>query len=67
MVVTLAPAVLPPLFNLVKSWIERKPSTPVKIKIKVGKKTAQIEYDPTQTSLEELDKLVKSLTKSIKK
>jgi hypothetical protein len=67
MAVTLAPAVIPPLFDLLKSWVERKPSTPVKIKVKVGKRTAQIEYDPTKTSPKELEALIKALGKSVKK
>jgi hypothetical protein len=67
MAVTLAPAVIPPLFDLLKSWVERKPSTPVKIRVKVGKRTAQIEYDPTRTSPKELEALIKSLSKSMKK
>jgi hypothetical protein len=67
MMVTLAPTVVPPLFELLKSWVERKPSTPVKIRIKVGNRTAQIEYDPTRTSAEDLEQLVKALNKSLKK
>jgi hypothetical protein len=67
MAVTLAPAVIPPLFDLLKSWVERKPSTPVKIRVKVGKRTAQIEYDPTRTSPKELEALIKALSKSVKK
>ena len=67
MAVTLAPAVIPPLFDLLKSWVDRKPSTPVKIKVKVGKRTAQIEYDPTRTSAKELEALIKALSKSVKK
>ena len=66
MAVTLAPTIIPPLFELLKSWVERKPSKPVKIKVRVGKRTAQIEYDPTKTSAKELDALVKTLGKSIK-
>lgn len=66
MAITLAPAIIPPLFDLLKSWVERKPSTPVKIKVKVGKRTAQIEYDPTKTSAKDLEALVKTLGKSIK-
>jgi hypothetical protein len=66
MAVTLAPAIIPPLFGLLKSWVERKPSTPVKVKVKIGKRTAQIEYDPTKTSAKDLDALVKTLGKSIK-
>ena len=67
MAVTLAPAIVPPLFDLLKSWVERKPSTPVKIKVRVGKRTAQIEYDPTSTSPKELEALIKALNKSVKK
>ena len=66
MAITLAPAIIPPLFELLKSWVDRKPSTPVKIKVRVGKRTAQIEYDPTKTSAKELEALVKTLSKSIK-
>jgi hypothetical protein len=66
MAVTLAPTLIPPLFELLKSWVERKPSTPVKIKVRVGKRTAQIEYDPTKTSPKELEALVKTLGKSMK-
>lgn len=68
MAVTLAPVIIPPLFDLLKSWINRQPSTPVKIKVKVGKnRTVQIEYDPTKTSAEDLESLIKTLGKSIKK
>jgi hypothetical protein len=67
MAVTLAPTIVPPLFELLKSWVERKPSTPVKIKVRVGRKTAQIEYDPTRTSAKDLDDIVKALSKSIKR
>ena len=66
MAVTLAPTIIPPLFDLLKSWVDRKPSTPVKIKVKVGKRMAQIEYDPTKTSAKELQALVKTLGKSLK-
>ena len=67
MIVALAPTIIPPLFELLKSWVERKPSTPVKIKVKVGKRTAQIEYDPTKTSAEELEGLVRSLGRTVNK
>ena len=67
MAVTLAPAIIPPLFDLLKSWVERKPSTPVKVRVRVGKKTAQIEYDPTRTSAKDLEQIIKTLNKSVKK
>ena len=67
MAVTLAPAIVPPLFDLLKSWVERKPSTPVKIRVKVGRRTAQIEYDPTKMSAKDVEALIKALNKSVKK
>jgi hypothetical protein len=67
MAVTLAPAIVPPLFDLLKSWVERKPSTPVKVRVRVGKRIAQIEYDPTKTSAKDLEALIKALHKSVKK
>ena len=67
MAVTLAPVIVPPLFDLLKSWVDRKPSTPVKVKVKVGRRTAQIEYDPTKTSAKDLEALIKILGKSAKK
>lgn len=68
MAVALAPIVIPPLFEILKSWINRHPSVPVKIKVRVGKnRTAQIEYDPTKTSAQELEALIKTLGRSIKR
>ena len=67
MAITLAPTIIPPLFDLLRSWVERKPSTPVKVRVKVGKRTAQIEYDPTKTSAKDLEALIKTLNKSINK
>ncbi len=67
MAISLAPSIIPPLFELLKSWVERKPSTPVKVTVKVGRKTAQIEYDPTKTSAKDLDVLIKTLHRSLKK
>jgi hypothetical protein len=67
MMVTLAPAIIPPLFDLLKSWVERKSSTPVKVRVRIGKRTAQIEYDPTKTSAKDLEELIKTLNNSVKK
>lgn len=64
--VTLAPTLVGPLFELLKSWVERKPSTPVKVRVRVGKRTAQIEYDPTRTSAKDLEALIKTLNKTVK-
>lgn len=67
LVVSLAPVIVPPLFGVLKSWIERKPSVPVKIKVKRRSTTAELEYDPTKTSAEDLNTLIKSLSTTIKK
>jgi hypothetical protein len=64
--VTLAPSLVPPLFDLLKSWVERKPSTPVKITVKSGRKSTQIEYDPTRTSASDVEELVKALKQFMK-
>ena len=64
--VTLAPTLVPSLFDLLKSWVERKPSTPVKITVKSGRKSTQIEYDPASTSPREVEELVKALSQSMK-
>ncbi len=66
MTVTLAPVIVPPLFALLKAWVERKPSVPVKVRVKVGRRTAQIEYDPTKVSTEDLQALIKSLSKPVR-
>ena len=63
MAVTLAPTIVPPLFELIRSWVDRRPSTPIKVKVKVGKKTAEVEYDPTKMSAKDLDALIKTLNK----
>ena len=64
--VTLAPSLVPPLFELLKSWVERKPSTPVKITVKAGRRSTQIEYDPAHTSAKDVEELVKALQRSMK-
>src|SRR5512144_2853620 len=66
MAISLAPSIVPPLFELLKSWVERKPSTPVKVTVKVGRKTAQIEYDPIRTTAKDLEAIMKALNKSVK-
>lgn len=65
--VTLAPTLIPPLFDLLKSWTQRRPTTPVKIRVKVGKtRTAQIEYDPSTTTPEQLEAILKALGRPLR-
>jgi hypothetical protein len=47
--------------------LERKPSTPVSVKVKDGKRTNQIEYDPTSTSAKDSEALIWALSKSVRK
>ena len=47
--------------------LERKPSTPVRLKVKAGKRATQSEYDPTSTSAKDPEALIKALSKSVKK
>ena len=66
--VELTPTAVPLLFEVLRLWLERKSSTPVKINIRVGKRvTHQIEYDPAKTSAKELESLVRVLKKSLRK
>lgn len=62
--VTLAPIVITPVFDLLKAWIQRQPSVPVKIRVRIGKKVSEVEYDPTKTSADDLNKLLKTLEKT---
>jgi len=63
---TLAPVIIPPLFELLKTWVARQP-TPIKIRVKVGRRSTEVEYDPATISQKELEKLIESLTGSLKR
>jgi hypothetical protein len=65
--VTLAPVVVPPLVELIKSWVERKPSVPVKVTVKSGNKSATVAWDPTKTRAEDVDTILKTLGKTLAK
>ena len=66
LLVTLGPSLVEPLFNLLKSWTVRRKAVPVKLKLKVGRKTADLEYDPSTTTPEEINKLVKGLERTLR-
>lgn len=63
--VTLAPIIIPPLFDLLRTWVTQKESTPVKLMIMLGDGKS-IEYSPDMSPVE-LEKLVKSIQSSNKK
>ncbi len=66
LLVTLAPSLVEPLFGLIKSWTARRKAVPVKLKLKVGRKTADLEYDPTTTTAAELNVLIKGLERTLR-
>jgi hypothetical protein len=66
LMVTLAPTLVGPLFELLKSWTARRKAVPVKLKLKVGRKTADLEYDPTTTSAAQLNALIRGLEKTLR-
>lgn len=63
--VTLGPTVLPPLLELLKSWIARRHSTPVKIRLQIGGNRAYFEYDPAKMTAKELQQMISALEKSL--
>ncbi|MBI5082215.1 MAG: hypothetical protein HZC38_21140 [Chloroflexi bacterium] len=67
MIVTLAPTLIPQVVALIKGWTERRPITPVKIKVVVGKKNVEAEFDPLTTSSAEIEKLVAKIVKTLDK
>jgi hypothetical protein len=64
--ITLAPIIIPPLFDLLKKWIEQRPSTPVTLRIAFGE-DRYIDYDPTHVSAAELEKIVRDYQSSSRK
>jgi hypothetical protein len=63
--VTLGPTVVPPFLELLKSWIARRHSAPVKMLIQVGGNSAYFEYDPAKMSPKELQKMISALERSL--
>ena len=61
--VKLAPTVIPPLLALLKDWTARHPTVPLKLKVKRGQRTVEIEYDPEKTSLARVETLANRLLK----
>lgn len=67
MVVTLAPTLIPQVVGLIKQWTERRPTTPVKIKVAVGKKNVEAEFDPLTISTTDVEKMIAKITKALDK
>lgn len=67
LLVTLAPTVIPPLFEFLKRRTQRKAITPLKIKIMVGERSLEAEYDPATISSEQVASLTDRLTRTFEK
>ncbi len=64
--VKLSVAAIPNMFDLLKKRAEKAPaSAPYKIRVKVGRRSAEVEYDPAHTSPEQLEALVAGVRKSL--
>jgi hypothetical protein len=64
--VTLSPPAIPTLFELLKRWSQDRTPPPVRIRVRFGRRISQVEYDPSQTTVQDLNRLVRSLAKTIK-
>ena len=56
----LLPQVLPPLVEIIKTWMGRDETRRVKIKITKGKKTYELEFHPSMTP-EEIKEYIDSI------
>ena len=65
MVVTLAPTLIPQVVALIKGWTERRPTQSVKIKVAVGKKNVEAEFDPLTISANDVEKLIAKIAKAL--
>jgi hypothetical protein len=64
--VKLGVAAIPGMFEMLKKRAEKAPaSAPLKIKVKVGRRSAEVEYDPARTTPEQVQALVASVKKSL--
>lgn len=62
--ISLAPTVIPPLFDLLKGWMSRNPGVSTKIRYhSASGEQLEVEFDPTRMSREELAGLVDTLRK----
>jgi len=62
LLVTLLPATLPKVLELLQSWMLRNTGRTIKIRASAGDKTVEVEYVPGSTSERELKDLVMSIS-----
>lgn len=67
LIVTLAPVVVPALVDLLKTWTARQTATPTKIKLTIGDRVAEVEYDPLAMTDAEISSLVKKMQRTLTK
>ena len=60
-IVKAAPTVVPSLLSLLKDWITRQPSAPLKLTVARGDKSVTIEYDPRKNTLADVEAAAKRL------
>lgn len=66
--VKLSAAAIPTLLTWLKARTERAPANaPLKLKVKVGRRSAEVEYNPATMTPEQVAALVESLKRSLAK
>lgn len=58
LLLAILPNAVPALIDFLKEWALRPGSPPVTLKVKQGKKSIELEYDPRTTSVDEIAKLL---------
>lgn len=65
LLLNVVPAAIPAVTNLLQSWIGRDAGRTVKVSVKVGDRSVDVEYSPHQMSGADVNALVASLTGSL--
>lgn len=63
--VTVLPVLVPKLIEFVQSWSTRAEGRIVKIKAQVDDRSVEVEYNPVTMSVDELKRLVNTITQSL--
>ncbi len=65
LLLNVVPAAIPAVTNLLQSWMGRDAGRTVKVSVKVGDRSVDVEYSPHQMSGADVNALVASLTGSL--
>jgi hypothetical protein len=60
------PILLPPFVEVIKAWLARQQTVPLKMKLKRGRKSIDIEYDPKRMKQADLEKLIANAMETLK-